>query len=183
MKQLFFVFLAFGMFTILTSSVLGETDAFDFQNSNWGDSYQKVMESEKANTIINNPVLLICRSRFVNMDCIALFSFKHGRLQEGQYRFELQHNNDYEYIDDYNRAKNQLIKKYGLPFKSEDIWNDKTMENKEVNQETAIKKGYMMKLSLWQNERTRVRLVMYALSKITMGIGYMSIDTQPEPEE
>jgi len=99
------------------------TQKNDFHNSRWGMKKDKVLSTEK-----NKPIEAATRGQYfivlyagelAGIEALIGYFFLDDVLVKAGYKFNEEHFNKNEYINDYDKLKEILTRKYGSPIKSD----------------------------------------------------------------
>ncbi|MDO7976742.1 outer membrane protein assembly factor BamB family protein [Oceanotoga teriensis] len=138
-----------------------ENRVYDFRNVNWGMSKEEVKEIETSDFIINlDDGTLVYKGTVAGEKVFIYYEFYNNALIQGKYAFLIDHSNENDYIDDYNRLKGLLNKKYGKAHEDEQIWKDNLYKDDYENWGFAISTGDMYYYSKWLTEDIKTDIEM-----------------------
>ena len=148
----------------------------DFRNADWGMRPAQVIKSEKIKLSKGNNDLY-GTTEVSGMPVIVLYSFTNDKLTSASYLFEQKHTNQNDYIDDYNRLKKFLSKKYGDPLTDIIDWSNELYKDNYDAWGMAVGMGYLIFKSSWLNDKSSIALLLMGENfKINMGITYISLE-------
>ncbi len=143
----------------LTLMILAEKQVYDFRKTNWG------MNETQVKKIEDREILEIYEDGFAykdtinELDCKIIYQFLENKLYITGYLFTELHTNYDFWIDDYQKIKEILIKKYGKPITSGMFWaSDLYKEMWDNNQDlgTAVSMGYLIYYTEWDTPKTKI---------------------------
>jgi hypothetical protein len=123
---------------------------YDFINTNWGMSKEEVKKIEKAEFIEENmggEDNLQYKGKVDGLDCHISYFFEEGKLISAGCRITQPNANKNDYINDYKKLKEYLIKKYGKEFE-DDIYEDQSRS------------------AFWDTTTTEIHLFLLFLSEV-----------------
>ncbi|MDO5978120.1 hypothetical protein [Flavivirga spongiicola] len=147
---------------------------FAFQNLNWGDTETKVKSTipdlQETKTGFSKTTLIN------HLGATLLFEINKNSLERISYMFKKQHSNENVYIDDFEKIKNLLTKKYGSPTVDELKWNNDIFKNDKSRYGLAVSSGHLEYISIWSLPDTNIILNLATdNSKITHSLIYKSV--------
>ena len=144
-------------------NVVMDNDKFDFQNSSWNDSMEKV-KTDNADInllpVIGENNALSSTTRVAGEDAIIFFKFENNQLKAGTIYFQENHTTENLYIGDYKNIKEILIDKYGQPIIDEEIWNDDLYKDDPTSYGFAVALGELTYVTIWETETTKITLIL-----------------------
>ncbi len=147
---------------------------FDFQGLNWGDSKTKVNSTipdleETKSGLTKTTVLNF-------LDASILFELNDNSLKNISCVFKKQHGNENAFIEDFNKVKNILTKKYGAPNIDELNWNNNTFKSDNDRYGLAVSSGHLKYETVWVLHDTKITLNLGSdNSKIMHTLTYHSV--------
>lgn len=181
MKKYFLLFIAILVFV---SVQVVAADEYDFRKARWGMSQEEVIRSESGKPVGRTSEVLKYKSSLDNKDCSIFYKFQNNRLMTGLYAFDIWHTNQNNYILDYGRLKELLIKKYGTPLDDEVIWSNDLFKNDHQLYGMAVAMGHLAFVARWETPTTEVGLMLTGENyEITLAIIYESKDLKEDPEK
>jgi len=128
----------------------------DFRGSSWGDSKLDVKKSETFPVSDENNDSLVYKTSIGGVDVAALYQFLDDRLIQAAYISTESHFNKNDFIDDYNKLKQLLIKKYGDPFSDNILWKNDLYKDESSGWGTAISIGHLVYGAKWSVGNTEI---------------------------
>ncbi len=92
------------------------------------------------------------------MSAVIAYGFENGKLANGMYMFELDHENADAYIKDFDDLKEKLTGLYGEPPTDALLWNDDQYKEDVQNYGTAVAEGQLTYIAVWETDITRITL-------------------------
>jgi hypothetical protein len=185
MKKNIFILLIVLCILVISKLVLfaGETK-YDFRKTNWGMSKEQVKASEKGEIVVENENTVIFMVPDFDDNFQCGYDFLENKLYSSLYRFSGEHSNKNLYIDDYERLKGALTKKYGKPIADNIEWKNNIYKDDRANWGMAISLGYLMYFSMWETPATWISLILSGDNyDIGFGILYQSKELRKWAEE
>jgi len=154
------------LFLLVSSDLMSQetNQKNDFRNSRWGMKKDKVLSTEK-----NKPKDVGTRGQYfialytgeiTDLKANYLYWFLDDVLVQGGYVLREEHSNENEYINDYNKIKEILTRKYGSPIKSDSFWFNDLYKNNPQRYGFALSIGHLGFESKWETDRTLIRLTL-----------------------
>jgi len=154
------------LFLLVSSDLISQEkiQKNDFRNSRWGMKKDKVLSTEK-----NKPKDAGTRGQYfialytgviAGMEADYLYWFLDDVLVQGAYILKEKHSNKNEYINDYNKLKEILTRKYGSPIKSDLRWFKDLYKDRPQDYGIAVSTGHLGFESKWKTDRTLIRLTL-----------------------
>lgn len=132
---------------------------YDFRNTCWGMTLSEVEQAEGGEVIDRADDWLFFFSEDVaGMSAVIAYGFENGKLANGMYMFELDHDNADAYIKDFDELKEKLTGLYGEPPTDALLWNDDQYKEDVQNYGTAVAEGQLTYIAVWETEITRITL-------------------------
>jgi len=153
---------------------------FQFRKTRWGMSEREVRDSESSDPARESTNVLGFQSSVAGLSCETYYIFFDSQLVRGKYLFIERHSNDNHYISDYVTLKELLTEKYGLPLARDgrlidQIWMNDLYQDDPDDWGTAIGAGHLVYVSEWQQEETKVCLILRGDNyEIQLAIEYSS---------
>ena len=162
---------------IITISIAHAGQDFDFRKSVWGMTQGEVKKTEKAEIIDAEADTLCYQGEVAGLDCFVFYYFTDGKLSSSGYGVTEEHMNKNGYIDDYDKLKTLLSKKYGKPTDDDVIWKNDLYKDDYQDWGFAVSMGQLVYQSAWENEKTRILLYLRGDNfNVFLGIKYVSKD-------
>jgi len=129
-----------------------------FRNTNWGDSKEKIKQIETAEYSKSGEELEMYYDKIASMNAYILYRFVDNKLVRASYRFSDKHTNKNIYLDDYQKIKKLLTKKYGESKEDKSIWTNDLYRDDFSQYGMAISVGHYYKYANWENKDTSIQL-------------------------
>jgi hypothetical protein len=134
--------------------------SFHFRKSNWGDSKEKVIESEDLEPKHDADGVLGFQAKIAGLDTILAYIFVENKLVRSKYIITEKHTNANDFISDYEKLKEALTRKYGTPDKDETFWKNDLYKDDYEDWGMALKVGHLVYLASWETTDTDIGLVL-----------------------
>jgi len=153
--------------------------AVNFRNTNWGMSKEQVIElegephrQEKSRGLD----IIEYKKNVMDNDCLIGYVFAKDRLTAAKYIFLEQQKEKNQYIRDYEKIKDLLIKKYGMPEEDNALWRNNLYKNNPSKWGYAVGSGHLEYFSLWGTPETEISLKLSGKnSEILLKVEYIGI--------
>ena len=140
---------------------------FDFKRFMWGAALEEVVDFEGtylASDKVKDDTVIIYRTTAVGLDVILGYYFCDDGLYQVVYSLDEEHTHGESYINDYEKFRDALTKKYGKPLFDRIKWNDNSMkeyyqENRK-SQGDALTYGYCSYSTGYQTDRSLIAMSM-----------------------
>jgi len=169
------------LFLLVSSDLISQeiTHKNDFRNTRWGMKKDKVLSTEKNNPIgavtVKQYFTAYYTGEIASMKADYGYIFLDDVLVRAYYIFSETHLNSNEFINDYNRLKKILTRKYGSPIKSGSYWHKDLYKNNPQHYGMAVSVGHLVFQSDWVTDRTLIRLTLKGDNfNINSGVVYTS---------
>jgi len=179
-----FLFLIQVLILLCASVAIAEETKYNFRRVKWGMTKAQVKAAETSKLRDENNDGLLYRTKAATLSTNLLYSFAENKLVRAGYMFKDTHSNENAYIDDYQRVKRILTKKYGQPEKDREKWSNDLYKSRRQDWGVAVSIGHLIYLSEWRTTRTTIRLGLIGDNfKITHVVQYISIKLAPLAEK
>ena len=137
---------------------------YHFRQTKWGMSKSAVKVAEKLDKVEENiteyPNGFAFKSSVANLQCFIHYYFtEDDKLALGVYDFAEEYTNSNKHIDDYNRIKSVLTKKYGKSFDLPEItWRKDLYRDDPSRYGRSVSLGYHTYMSKWDTNDTDIIL-------------------------
>lgn len=145
-------------------SSLFERNAADDQathvgNVSWGMTQEEVARLEDTDTPdTQNRISHKADTSFAQLGCDAVYAFdEEGRLKQVTFTFQADIDNMTQTLRNYVRVENEMLKSYGKGQEAYE-WKVGNFAGKNINE--ALIEGLCSKISYWESNDSRVRLVL-----------------------
>lgn len=158
----------------------------DFRSVRWGMNINEVKENESEPLVQELNNMLLYYTSVANLDVALLYTFNDdGLLYMADYILNESHINDNGYVDDFNRLKNALIEKYGVPQKENERWNGGSHYQGDPDKlGIAIAAGYYSMSVGWDMPSTTIALIIRGQNfETNTGLMYTSKLIPPASED
>ena len=176
--------------------------ATDFRQARWGMTQEQVLatESSRPSEIRRSSGEAIVQYdsvRLAGLDSHAIYIFANDKLVRAKYLFDVEHDNQNDFIADFRTVEPLLREKYGKPANERAIWTDDSTQDEPksyLDQDRAtpanilpsdrlvgyaVSLGHLKLYTQWQAARTKV---LHALTgenqQITHQIEYRSVELE-----
>jgi len=135
-----------------------ETDGPAFRKAYWGMTQQQVIDSEGTQPEYKKDHMLMFKDSLLNFPVYAVYLFDNGKFYAGKYGFIQKHTNKNDFIDDYEKIKAALIKKYGMPKDDDKFWKNKLYKDDLSQWGFAITLGHLEISTSWETIKANILL-------------------------
>lgn len=159
-----------------------KTEGKDFRNVNWGDDIETVKKLEDTKPTIERKNALAYRVTVAGYpDVFLAYDFdENGKLSGGAYSFEYNRNAG-EDISRYKILKASLTEIYGEPKEDNISKTSDQANNQYMTEEELLKYGYVLYNTMWENENSRIVLLMKDIDyKIMTSVVYVDLKASPK---
>jgi hypothetical protein len=168
---------------LVLASIAGMSQA-DFRNSNWGDSMQKIKQSEDSKIKVQSDNAIIYLTKLAGFDAKLGYVFAGDKLVRANYVIDKEHSNQNEYISDYEKLKSLIIKKYGEPVRDHTVWSNDLYKGDSDNYGLAVSIGHLAYYATWDAGKTEIGILLTGDNyKIYSMIEYAGIDFKEYEDE
>jgi hypothetical protein len=164
--------------TLLVLVSIAGLSQTDFRNSNWGDSPEKVRQSETTAIFrAKSDDAILYFANLARFDTSLGYVFAGNKLVRSNYVIKEKHSNTNEYISDYEELKGLLIKKYGEPAEDEIFWFNNLYKGDNENYGLAVSIGHLAYFAKWDVENTEIAILLNGDNyKISCMIEYTGVE-------
>ena len=153
----------------------GENEEYDFRKITWGMNREEVKAAERGTIVFENEDEV----DFMVPDFDNYFKCGYNFLEDKVYRstyiFIGEFTNKNDYIYEYERWKEVLIKKYGQPTSDKWEWKDDLLKNDKQEWGTAVYAGHLEYSAQWETPTTKIAIMLTGINyEIYLGIFYVS---------
>ena len=135
-------------------------EKYDFRLAKWGMSKEEVMESERTEPVLKSDNTLDYSIIIMKMQTQIGYTFKDNELIRAGFFFLTKPETKNEYIDNYLKNKEELIKVNGEPVIDTIKQKDPSKEIDPFNMGQAVCDGDMIYASQWDLPATAIQLVL-----------------------
>jgi len=137
--------------------VVNNASANDFRGVSWGATPSQVKKSEKLKIYAEDTKSIAYKTTMANIKFYILYVFHEGRLVAAMYSNGESHTNKNDYISDFEKIKELLQKKYGVPSQEEQFWSNDLYKDEPSEWGMAVSVGHMKYIASWDDDnRTSV---------------------------
>ncbi|MDO9554981.1 MAG: hypothetical protein Q7J40_00155 [Atribacterota bacterium] len=122
---------------------------YDFRKANWRMSKEEVKATEDKRPDLEDDTELVYKVKIGEDNFLCVYSFIEDKFYRSTYLFDETHTNKNLYINDYERLKEILTKKYGKPTIDKIEWRNDLFKNDKQDWGTAISIGHLEYRTLW----------------------------------
>ena len=158
--------------------------AEDFRDAKFGMSPQEVRATEEgADWVTPEEDVLAFDTKLAGYDVSAGYIFVDERLVRAAYFMTEEHQNDNDYLSDFEYLNGLLTKKYGKPKKKKTRWMDDRWKDSPAYYGHALSQGDFSKYSEWKTKTTLITHSIYGEDYVIIHrIDYESLE-MPDVEE
>lgn len=162
----------------------GSTDKFDFRNTYWGMTHQKVKESEDGTPDNEKTEVITYSGEFEGMPAIIGYLFEDGKLVRAGYLMTESYGEPELYMKDFDSLKDYFTRTYGKPEYDMGNWREGVEPSKRPDEYLdAVCGGDLQYLAGWGTDSTMVRLKLQGnAGKCELGVMYESKQWYVTPE-
>ena len=131
-----------------------------FRKVRWGDSKEKVKESEDLELMHDENGILGFQTKVAGLDTLVAYIFVQNKLVRSKYIITEKHTNANDFIYDYKKLKEALTQKYGTPDDDETFWKNDLYKDDYEDWGMALKIGHLVYISNWKTPDTEISLVL-----------------------
>ena len=161
MKQVITILAFISVSTIITAQKPG-----DFRGFSWGNSINQVQSSEKSKFILKDKDdALEYQDQLAGSDCSVIYTFNdNDKLINGVYVFTKNYSNSQLYVQDYNKFKDLLTKKYGKSKSEKENWGSNLQLIDKERYGQAIAEGKLNLNSDWETANSLIKIELVGVS-------------------
>ncbi|MCX6318105.1 MAG: hypothetical protein NTW29_12500 [Bacteroidetes bacterium] len=147
---------------VITITGLNYSQAQDFRGLSWGSSLDTVQDVETSRLLSNvNNDELIYKDILGGSDCEVIYLFNdNDKLISGMYLFTKKYSNPQLYIQDYNKFKDLLTKKYGKATSDVESWAGNVTPKQKLDYGQAVSTGMLSLSATWNTGRSVIKIVL-----------------------
>ena len=153
----------------------------DFRKTTWGMTKEQIKQSEHPRTVIDETdEVVMYETKLADFKIYPTYIFTGGKLTRGKYILNEKHSNKNDYINDYNKLKRLLIKKYGKTKVKKDVyWKNDLYKDDPQHWGTAISIGHLVYHCGWETPKTKIVLMLWGENyKLSTVIEYKSVELE-----
>ena len=177
MKRKIIIFLVvIGIVVIFSAIFVFSEQKYDFRNTNWGMSKEQVKVTEDKKPDFEDDATLGYDVKIGGDDFACMYSFLQDKLYNSGYAFTGKHTNKNLYINDYEKLKETLTKKYGKPIRDiPGLWKNDLYKSDKQSWGMAVSVGHLVYGTSWETPTTKISLMLSGDNfKISLVLSYTS---------
>ncbi len=130
-----------------------------FDEMKWGLSKKYILEMEGrplSQKRTKGLDVMIYEQKLINLDCCIEYMFAANRLSRTRFSFITEYLDKNAYLEDYQRIKSALVKKFGRPLEESMDWQDTTFKEDFRSWGEAVSLGHVELSSRWLTPQTEI---------------------------
>ncbi len=131
-----------------------------FRNTKWGMSIDEVKQTENSEPTYDKDNMLGYDDQLLEFDVFCFYIFVDNQLVRAKYAINEKHSNDNLYIDDYNKLKEALNKKYKTAILDTNLWKNDLYKDDRSHRGFAVSLGHLVCFATWETQDTDIFLVL-----------------------
>ncbi len=150
------------LIVLILSVVVTSAQNADFRGASWGSSLSNVKSAEHARFVLRvKDYELVYTDLLGGEEANVYYIFNtNDKLLGGMYRFKKEYANAQLYVEDYNKFKDLLVKKYGKPASETQIKNSNMSDTENQNFGQLVADGNLSLSTIWNTGRTIVKIAL-----------------------
>jgi ankyrin repeat protein len=157
-------------------SKITNPDEYVFRKVRWGMSKKEVKSQEFLDIDFEADDFLVYETKIANFDVTLYYNFINNKLVGALYYFNIKHSNRNLYIDDFNKLKGLLTKKYKKPLYDDKVWKDDLYKDNPNDYGLAIAIGDLIYRAEWDVSGSIIFLMLSGDNyDISLSISYQSL--------
>jgi hypothetical protein len=138
-----------------------DTTPYDFRHTTWGMSQEQVIAAEKTEPAKETENTLAYPIKIQGKNYLLMYLFVNDKLAKSAYTLLDNFTNKADYMVEYEKIKNLLVKLYGTPADDGKNWKDDTYRDNPERWAMAIAKGELEYRAEWQTDKTAISSNIY----------------------
>ena len=138
------------------------------QRADWGMSVVDVKgnETNPLSWEVRAPIVedyehrVAYRTQIEGMDTSLSYTFYQDQLAQAKYVFEPQHEDAFNYIQDFHAAQAWITQSYGPPTSVQEIWLDTLYQYDKSLWGQALLRGHLVLVAEWNSPESQIALVL-----------------------
>ncbi len=148
-------------FALCGFTAVGWSAEYNFRKIRWGMSPEEVLASEKLKPSVTGNRRIEYQAKILEKKVVIIYFFVNKKLICSKYVLAEDHIIENKYLRDYNDFKAILSRKYGMPIKSDVVWdNGAYFKNDPSRYGVAVSNGRLSFFDKWENEYTEIESVL-----------------------
>jgi len=131
----------------------------NFDEMHWGLTKKQVVEAEgkpTSQTKARDDEVLVYGQKVINFDCDIEYCFAANKLHQTRFRFAGDSGEGSASLEDYQRVKDALIRKFGKPVEENVDWRDAARQKDFSSWGAAVDAGELELSSRWLTPETEI---------------------------
>jgi len=131
----------------------------NFEEMQWGLSKKEVVESEGKpadQRKVKGLDVMRYQQRVINLDCAIDYFFTANKLSRTRFSFAGDYLDKNAYLQDYQRIKDALVRKFGRPLEEAIKWRDNSYKDDFSAWGEAVSLGHLELSSRWLTSQTEI---------------------------
>ena len=153
---------------------------FHFRKARFGMTMAEVKKSEKQKPIDEEEDSLTYQDEVMGIEVYTFYTFVNQQFFRGSYLINEEYQNENNHIDDYQKLKTALIKKYEKPVLDRENWRNPLYKDDPHKYGFAVSIGHLEYRAQWikdiRGREVRINAVLTGENyEITSGVAYTDI--------
>ena len=136
-------------------------DDYSFRKTTGGVSKAQVKSSESLTLSKEEEKNLYYKTNILGKDVMLVYAFVSNKLVSAYYILSESHTNKNDFINDYDKFKNTLTKKYGKAKEDRIIWKNDLYKDKYSDWGMALSVGHLIYMTSWETHDTEIRNLLH----------------------
>jgi hypothetical protein len=149
------LWLLFVMGVVVPAS-LSWGDNYNLRYTKWGMTPEEVLAAEKIEPVEKNDQMIKYKTQIIGNNVELLYLFAQNKLIGASYKLDENYLNSDRFIQNYDRFKKALTKKYGQPDKDTMHWKKRTFKHNRRKWGLAMSLGHLEYLAFWETPQTTI---------------------------
>lgn len=145
--------LLIGALLLLSACATTEPPAPETRTFAWGTARAEVLAAEPSKPIVAPPDRLVYHVRRAGVPFTLTYRFGAEGLRSTSFFNRAAHDDDNQYIEDFERLKAELIERHGLPRIDRMAWRNRMLADQPERYGDAIAAGHLVYFAQWRTER------------------------------
>ena len=151
------------------------SEKYDFRKINWGMKKEEVKATERGKIVFETEDEVDFMVPDFDNDFKCGYMFLEDKLYRSTYLFIGKFTNKNDYIYEFEKWKEALIKKYGKPTLDKVVWKNDLYKNDKQEWGMAVSVGHLLYAGQWETPTTEIGIMLMGNNyKINLGIFYES---------
>lgn len=155
-----------------------------FRGSEWGMSIEEVKAIENADLMDESTEQIFYRGTIAGLKTIIVYEFFRNQLTSCGYMIDETYTNKNEHINNFQKLKELLTKKYGEPLNDNVTWDNDLFRDDPSQYGMAISIGHLSFRVDWKKDNLQLTMILYGKNyDIVHGIFYSSPALQKQADK